>query len=46
MFVNVTKIFQMMKSKCLLSTEKDIIESEKNNDLEVFKVYMEIDKKL
>ena len=44
--MNVTKISQRMKNKCFLSTGKDIIEWEENKDLEVLKVYKEIDKKL
>ena len=44
--MNLAKISQRMKNKCFFSTEKDIIEWEKNNDLEVLKVYIEIDKKL
>ena len=46
MIVNVTKISQRMKKKSLLSTEKNIIEWEKSNDLEILKVYIETDKKL
>ena len=46
MIVNVIKISQRMKKKSLLSTEKNIIEWEKSNDLEILKVYIETDKKL
>ena len=46
MVVNITKIFERMKNKSLLSTEKNIIEWEKSNDFEILKVCIEIDKKL
>ena len=35
-----------MKSKSLWSIEENIIESEKSNDLQNLKVYIELDKKL
>ena len=46
MVVNVIKISLRMKSKSLWSIEENIIESEKSNDLQNLKVYIELDKKL
>ena len=46
MSVNVTKISQRMKNKSLMSAEKNIKEWAKSNDLEIFKAYKEIEKKL
>ena len=46
MVVNVIEISLRMKSKSLWSIEENIIESEKSNDLQNLKVYIELDKKL
>ena len=46
MVVNVIKISLRMTSKSLWSIEENIIESEKSNDLQNLKVYIELDKKL
>ena len=46
MILNITKISQRIKSKSLSSTEKNFIESEKSNDLEILKVYIKTDEKL
>ena len=43
--MKVNKIFQMIKKKSCLSTEK-ILKNEKGNDLEILKVHIEIGQKI